>query len=128
MARSHDSDSLNIVLAASEAVPYVKTGGLADVVGALPVEFAKLGHVVTLIVPRYRGFQTGGRLLRSLGSVRVQTSGGYVDAGLEEDLISVGGSGRPVRVVAVRVVLLEVLVLLVVQAYSYSNTQQHNQR
>ena len=102
MARSHDSDSLNIVLAASEAVPYVKTGGLADVVGALPVEFAKLGHVVTLIVPRYRGFQTGGRLLRSLGSVRVQTSGGYVDAGLEEDLISVGGSGRPVRVVAVR--------------------------
>lgn len=102
MARSHHSDSLNIVMAASEAVPYVKTGGLADVVGALPVEFAKLGHAVTLIVPRYRGFQTGGRSLRSFGSVRIQTSGGYVDAELEEDLIPVGGGGRSVRVVAVR--------------------------
>ncbi|MEK7300689.1 MAG: glycogen/starch synthase, partial [Nitrospirota bacterium] len=55
---------MNIVMAASEAVPYVKTGGLADVAGALPVELAKLGHTVTLIVPRYRGFQTDGRSLR----------------------------------------------------------------
>lgn len=102
MARSHHIDSLNIVMAASEAVPYVKTGGLADVAGALPVELAKLGHTVTLIVPRYRGFQTDGRSLRSLGSVRIQTSGGYVDAGLEEDLIPVGVAGRSVRVVAVR--------------------------
>lgn len=102
MARSHHIDLLHIVMAASEAVPYVKTGGLADVVGALPVEFAKLGHAVTLIVPRYRGFQTGGRSLRSFGSVRIQTSGGYVDAGLEEELIPVEGGGRSVRVVAVR--------------------------
>lgn len=102
MARSHHSDSLNIVMAASEAVPYVKTGGLADVAGALPIEFAKLGHAVTLILPRYRGFQPDGRSFRNLGSVRVQTSGGYADVGLEEDLIPVGGGGRSVRVVAVR--------------------------
>ena len=89
-------------MAASEAVPYVKTGGLADVVGALPVELVKLGHTVTLVMPRYRDFQTEGRALRSLGSIRVQTSKGFVDAGLEEDLIPVGVDGRSVRVVAVR--------------------------
>ncbi len=102
MARSHRIDSLNIVMAASEAVPYVKTGGLADVAGALPVELAKLGHTVTLIVPRYRGFQTDGRLLRELGTIRVRTAKGLVDAALEEDLIPVEVAGRSVRVVAVR--------------------------
>ncbi len=102
MAKSPHIDSLNIVMAASEAVPYVKTGGLADVAGALPVELAKLGHAVTLIVPRYRSFQTGGRLLRELGTIRVKTAKGLVDATLEEDLIPVGVAGRSVRVVAVR--------------------------
>lgn len=102
MARSHHIDSLNIVMAASEAVPYVKTGGLADVAGALPVELAKLGHTVTLIVPRYRSFQTGGRSLREIGTIRVRTAKGLVDATLGEDLIPVGGGGRSVRVVAVR--------------------------
>lgn len=93
---------MNIVMAASEAVPYVKTGGLADVAGALPVELAKLGHAVTLVLPRYRTFQADGRLLRSLGSIRVQTPRGVVEAGLEEDLIPVRGAGRSIRVVAVR--------------------------
>ncbi|MCC6140881.1 MAG: glycogen synthase GlgA [Nitrospira sp.] len=102
MAKSHDIDALNIVMAASEAVPYVKTGGLADVAGALPVELAKLGHRVTLIVPRYRGFQTEGRSLREIGTIRVRTAAGFVDATLEEDVISVGKAGRSVHVVAVR--------------------------
>jgi starch synthase len=44
---------LNIFMVSSEAVPFAKTGGLADVVGALAVEFAKLGHQVYLIIPRY---------------------------------------------------------------------------
>lgn len=102
MARSPHIDSLNIVMAASEAVPYVKTGGLADVAGALPVELAKLGHAVTLVVPRYRSFETDGRSLRELGAIRVRTAKGLVDATLEEDLIPVGVAGRSVRVVAVR--------------------------
>ena len=51
---SNTVDRLNIVMAASEAVPYAKTGGLADVVGALSLELAKLKHQVTLIVPDYR--------------------------------------------------------------------------
>ena len=35
---------MNILLATSEAVPFAKTGGLADVSGALPLELARLGH------------------------------------------------------------------------------------
>jgi starch synthase len=45
---------LNILFAASEAVPYAKTGGLADVAGALPKALARLGHSVRLVIPRYQ--------------------------------------------------------------------------
>ena len=44
---------MRIVLASSEAVPFSKTGGLADVSGALAKALAALGHSVTLIVPHY---------------------------------------------------------------------------
>jgi len=45
---------MHIAFAASECVPFSKTGGLADVVGALPGALAALGHQVTVYVPRYR--------------------------------------------------------------------------
>ncbi len=44
---------MKIVLVASECVPYVKTGGLADVVGALPAALRALGHDVIVILPHY---------------------------------------------------------------------------
>jgi starch synthase len=44
---------LNILLAASEVVPFAKTGGLADVAGALPKALARLGHNVRVAMPRY---------------------------------------------------------------------------
>ena len=44
---------MHIVFAASEAVPFAKTGGLADVVGALPREVAKLGYEVSVYLPLY---------------------------------------------------------------------------
>jgi starch synthase len=44
---------MQIVFAASEAAPFAKTGGLADVVGALPREIAKLGHDVSVFLPLY---------------------------------------------------------------------------
>src|SRR5690242_3953213 len=43
----------------SEAVPFAKTGGLADVLGALPSALARLGWQITLAVPRYRGVTAG---------------------------------------------------------------------
>ena len=45
---------MKITFAASECVPYSKTGGLADVVGALPQALAELGHSVTVFLPRYK--------------------------------------------------------------------------
>ncbi len=45
---------MHIVFAASEGLPFSKTGGLADVVGALPRALAAQGHQVSIYLPRYR--------------------------------------------------------------------------
>jgi len=45
---------MHIAFAASECVPFSKTGGLADVVGALPQALAAAGHQVSVYVPLYR--------------------------------------------------------------------------
>jgi starch synthase len=50
---------LSILMVASEAAPFAKTGGLADVAGALPLALGRLGHSVTVVVPRYRGVEAG---------------------------------------------------------------------
>lgn len=44
---------LNILFAASEVVPFAKTGGLADVAGALPKALQNLGHNIIVVMPRY---------------------------------------------------------------------------
>lgn len=44
---------MKILLASSEIVPFAKTGGLADVAGALPRELEKLGHDVSVFMPAY---------------------------------------------------------------------------
>jgi starch synthase len=51
--------SRSVLIIGSEAVPFAKTGGLADVLGALPVALARLGLDVTLVLPRYRGVVPG---------------------------------------------------------------------
>ncbi|MFW6089684.1 MAG: glycogen/starch synthase, partial [Gemmatimonadota bacterium] len=45
---------MRILQLASEAVPFAKTGGLGDVVGALTRHLAAAGHEVDLILPYYR--------------------------------------------------------------------------
>ncbi|MDR2468437.1 MAG: glycogen synthase [Spirochaetaceae bacterium] len=44
---------MKILMATSEAVPFAKTGGLADAVSALSLALAKLGHEVKIVLPRY---------------------------------------------------------------------------
>ncbi|TYR82039.1 glycogen synthase GlgA [Priestia megaterium] len=44
---------MNVLFAVSECVPFIKTGGLADVAGSLPKELQKLGTNVSVIMPKY---------------------------------------------------------------------------
>lgn len=47
----------NIVFLSSEVAPWSKTGGLADVVGALPAALAARGHRVMVVTPRYASYK-----------------------------------------------------------------------
>src|SRR4051812_16121185 len=49
----------SVLIIGSEAVPFAKTGGLGDVLGALPAALARLGWEVALVLPRYRDVRAG---------------------------------------------------------------------
>jgi len=55
-------------MVSSEASPWAKSGGLADVLGALPAALARLGHSVATVIPRYMGARTAPatRVMRGL--------------------------------------------------------------
>ncbi|MDX8377645.1 MAG: glycogen synthase GlgA [Mariprofundales bacterium] len=54
--------SKNIVFVASEAMPVAKTGGLADVIGALPHALQAEGHKVTVIMPYYNAYMNNAEI------------------------------------------------------------------
>jgi len=74
---------LKVLLCASEVVPFAKTGGLADVAGALPKALAALGHEVRVAMPRYEAIDGGKFGLKPLGSVKVPLGGKPVTVGME---------------------------------------------
>ncbi len=57
---------LRVLFMASEVEPFAKTGGLADVAGALPAALAALGHDVRILMPRYRGVDALAGEMRTL--------------------------------------------------------------
>ena len=57
---------LRILLISPEVEPFAKTGGLADVAGALPKALEGLGHDVRVFMPRYRGVDRHAGPLRTL--------------------------------------------------------------
>lgn len=82
---------MHIVFAASECVPFAKTGGLADVVGALAPEMAKLGHEVSVYLPLYARVRPflEGELKYAIRSITIPFEYynrfvGIVDGGLRE--------------------------------------------
>jgi starch synthase len=74
-----EKERLHVAFVTPEMAPYVKTGGLADVSGALPKALVRLGHRVTVVLPRFRGiaFPPG----EFAGSVHVPVDGMARSAG-----------------------------------------------
>lgn len=80
---------LRILFATPEAVPFAKTGGLADVAGALPKFLHTLGCEVILVMPYYRMVKRSGFPLQYLGeeievplgdeTLRAEVYQGYLD-------------------------------------------------
>lgn len=86
---------MKIVFVASEGVPYAKTGGLADVAGALPRALASLGHSVTLFLPCHRAAWSAGPELAGTGlTLRVPVGSDLLDASVHQSRLP--GSDVPV--------------------------------
>jgi len=80
---------MKIALCAAEAVPFVKVGGLGDVMGALPGEFAAAGHEVIVILPAY------GQIDRKIYPLREIH-------GIGEQLLSMGSETLSYRILEYR--------------------------
>ena len=48
---------MKVLFAASEAHPFIKTGGLGDVMGALPQSLANLGVDARVVIPKYKNIK-----------------------------------------------------------------------
>jgi starch synthase len=57
---------MKVLFVASEGLPYSKTGGLADVVGALPQALVEAGHAIAVLLPRYHSNKTLPPIIPSL--------------------------------------------------------------
>jgi starch synthase len=76
---------MNVVFVASEAVPFAKTGGLADVAGALPRALAKQGHSVAVFLPCYRRVWSAGAEIVATGiTLRIPIGARSVDGRVHE--------------------------------------------
>jgi starch synthase len=73
---------LKVVTVVSEAVPFAKTGGLADVAGALPKALAKVGASPVLIMPYYKEVSRGGFGEKRVGRVDVPVGATTITANI----------------------------------------------
>jgi starch synthase len=88
---------MKILMAASEAVPFAKTGGLADAVSALSIALAKLGHEIRIVIPRYYHIDRVG--LRQLeGPLGVPLGGGETWSAVYTAVLPGSPKGNPVAV------------------------------
>ncbi|MEX2541288.1 MAG: glycogen/starch synthase [Trueperaceae bacterium] len=77
---------MRLLFASSEVYPFSKTGGLGDVLGALPAALARLGHDVMVMSPWYGSLRSAQPLW--IGDIEVPFDGGECTAGvgtLEKD-------------------------------------------
>lgn len=67
---------MKVLFVSAEVTPFAKVGGLADVVGALPVALKKLGVDARIMVPRYERLAGSPKLKKVLENVEVNIGGG----------------------------------------------------
>lgn len=80
---------MKITFIASEGVPFSKTGGLADVVGALPKALVASGHDVDVLLPRYR-MTKPGKTMPQFQSVTLPLSSGFRFASIQDAGVAAG--------------------------------------
>ncbi|MDE3117892.1 MAG: glycogen synthase GlgA [Nitrospirota bacterium] len=79
---------LKILFVSPEAAPFAKTGGLADVAGALPCALAKLGHQVRLVIPRYGSIDGAAYGFKEWLRLEVPSPSGAIPAVIERGVFS----------------------------------------
>ena len=80
---------LNILFISPEVEPFSKTGGLADVAGALPKALRALGHDVRVLTPKYRGVEgKAARLKVAVPSLHVPIGDRRVEGALQESVMA----------------------------------------
>lgn len=85
--------AIKVLFAAAEATPFIKTGGLADVMGALPGELQKQGIEPALVLPKYPVVEaTYGKVLKSVYTGRINLAWRNQYIGVESLLLN----GMPV--------------------------------
>lgn len=80
---------MRVLMVAAEAAPFAKTGGLADVIGALPKALHQLGVEVAVLIPRYRGIAAG----KPFASFTIEMGGQAVPGRIEQTALP--GSSVP---------------------------------
>jgi len=89
---------LRVLLVSSEVEPFAKTGGLADVAGALPQALAGLGHDVRVLMPKYRSVERhSGPLTTAIPQLRIPIADHHAEGALLEGRL---GSSVPVYFLA----------------------------
>ena len=93
-------EQLRICFCTSEAVPFAKTGGLADVAGALPAALAGAGCDVRIVLPGYRAIDRGKFTFRTIGTASVPFGRERVEVEFLEGALPHAGRAVPVYLVA----------------------------
>jgi starch synthase len=88
---------LKILILAAEVVPFAKVGGLADVVGTLPIVLQELGHDVRLVMPFYSQMKSDKfKLTTVMDTVKISMSTFKEQVGVSQGTI---GNAIPVYMI-----------------------------
>jgi starch synthase len=82
--------TLKLLMVTSEVAPFARTGGLGDVLGALPQALAEAGHEVLVVAPLFPSVLTAAGLRNTGKSVEVGFPSGTETAGLVEAVVDKG--------------------------------------